>query len=904
MGAFFYSIFITPIEYFIEIVFNVMNLALRNPGFSIVFVSVAVQLLCFPLYKRADAIQEQERQKQKKMKPWLEHIKKTFKGDERFMMQQAYYRIEDYKPIYAIKGSVSLLLQIPFFIAAYHFLSNLDELNGAAFFGIADLSQPDQLIHIGTLSLNLLPILMTVFNIISGIIYTKGLPVKDKIQTYGLACIFLVILYKSPSGLVFYWTLNNLFSLLKNVFMKLVKNPTKIIRIILLFIGIIVPIYVIFFSGRAIYLKLASVGFGLICLAPTFIGMIKKRNRIKTLKSNDINVKPFNTVFYLSLTTAFIILALVIPVNIIKSSPVEFISESYGPFGLIFRVVCIVFGLLFIWINIFYVFSSSKIKKYFSLTAAFIATMSAVNYMFFAKNLGLISVNLVYDTYPEFSRTQILVNLFVMALITVAVIFLFNKKIQILKRLYQIALISFAATIAVGVISIEKTLAFEDHPERNEIAEESPETVEKIINLSKNQKNVVILMLDRAIGRYIPFIMDEKPELKESFDGFVFYPNTVSYGGKTNFGTPALFGGYEYTPMLINKRDNESLAKKQNEALSVLPVTFLNNGFDVVVMDPPYAGYRWIPDLSIYDGYQGIKAYNIIGKYTAEAKKQYSSMYEPSQIRNLIFYAFMRSMPVVTQNIIYQSGCYWSSEPFVDSISGFLDSYSELEKLSEMTNLEDNSKGSFVMMQNSITHEPILLDEKNYKPTINEQAYLSYNKKILADGSVIKLENRVQISHYQTNICALLQVGKWLDYLKENGVYDNTRIIIVSDHGMDLGQFSEMVLSNGMDIEKYNPLFMVKDFNAKGFTVSEDFMTNADTPFLAVNGIISNPVNPFTGKQISNSEKTAHPQIITTSNHFDVVKNNGNVFDTSDGEWWAVHDNIFDEKNWKKVEVN
>ncbi|MBQ3669657.1 MAG: hypothetical protein II920_10590, partial [Clostridia bacterium] len=39
--------------------------------------------------------------------------------------------------------------------------------------------------------------------------YTKGHPLKEKIQVYGLAAVFLVLLYRSPSGLVLYWLLNN-----------------------------------------------------------------------------------------------------------------------------------------------------------------------------------------------------------------------------------------------------------------------------------------------------------------------------------------------------------------------------------------------------------------------------------------------------------------------------------------------------------------------------------------------------------------------------------------------------------------------------------------------------------------------------------------------------------------------
>ena len=72
-------------------------------------------------------------------------------------------------------------------------------------------------------------LLMTLINIVSGIIYTKGHPLKSKIQVYGLALVFLVLLYHSPSGLVFYWLLNNVFSLVKNIFYKL-KDPKKVLE--------------------------------------------------------------------------------------------------------------------------------------------------------------------------------------------------------------------------------------------------------------------------------------------------------------------------------------------------------------------------------------------------------------------------------------------------------------------------------------------------------------------------------------------------------------------------------------------------------------------------------------------------------------------------------------------------
>ena len=62
------------------------------------------------------------------------------------------------------------------------------------------------------------------------------------------------------------------------------------------------------------------------------------------------------------------------------------------------------------------------------------------------------------------------------------------------------------------------------------------------------------------------------------------------------------------------------------------------------------------------------------------------------------------------------------------------------------------------------------------------------------------------------------------DFLRENDVYDNTRIILVSDHGYSLDQFEELVLNTGKNktenIEWYYPLLLVKDFGSKEFSVS------------------------------------------------------------------------------------
>ncbi|MBR6483379.1 MAG: YidC/Oxa1 family membrane protein insertase, partial [Clostridiales bacterium] len=102
-------------------------------------------MLILPLYIKADELQLKSAEKEKALKPWMDRIKKTFKGDERFMILNAYYKENDYSPADVFKGSFSLLLQVPFFIAAFHMLSGLKIFQGTSFlFGlIKDLSVPD-----------------------------------------------------------------------------------------------------------------------------------------------------------------------------------------------------------------------------------------------------------------------------------------------------------------------------------------------------------------------------------------------------------------------------------------------------------------------------------------------------------------------------------------------------------------------------------------------------------------------------------------------------------------------------------------------------------------------------------------------------------------------------------------
>ena len=166
------------------------------PGIAIIILSLFINIILLPIYRMIDNIQKEQNEKDKKLRFWVNHIKKTFKGDERFLILQTYYRQNDYHPISVLKGALPLSIEFPFFIAAYHFLLNLSILNGVPFLFIKDLGLPDQLITIAGITINILPIVMTVINLISGFIYMREISAGNRIQMFGLAILFLVLLYK------------------------------------------------------------------------------------------------------------------------------------------------------------------------------------------------------------------------------------------------------------------------------------------------------------------------------------------------------------------------------------------------------------------------------------------------------------------------------------------------------------------------------------------------------------------------------------------------------------------------------------------------------------------------------------------------------------------------------------
>ena len=196
LGYCLYKLIVGPVEVLFSVVFSIALAHTNCIWASILIISLVVNLITMPLYNIAEAKQKEQRMKDDEIQPGLKHIKKSFFGNERIMMQQKYLKKCGQGYFSSLNALLPVLFQVPFFMAAYVFLSELPLLNSSGFWRVSDLGSADELIKFGSITINVLPILMVVINLLSSLVYTWKAPLKSKLQMFGLAAVFFVLLYK------------------------------------------------------------------------------------------------------------------------------------------------------------------------------------------------------------------------------------------------------------------------------------------------------------------------------------------------------------------------------------------------------------------------------------------------------------------------------------------------------------------------------------------------------------------------------------------------------------------------------------------------------------------------------------------------------------------------------------
>lgn len=217
--------------------FNFLYEYIPNYGIVIIVFAFLVKLLLYPLTQKSYV----GMQKMKEVMPRQKALQEKYKGNPQKMQQEMMklYKEVGYNPL---SGCLPMVIQIPILFPIYQVFRESFDLRQASFFGwIDDLSLPDTIFTahtglplIGDFNINPLPILMTILTFVQQAVAPMT-PMMDggdpaqrfnqKFMKWGMPVLFFFLFNNFSSGLVLYWTVFNVLTMLQQLY--LIPKSTK-----------------------------------------------------------------------------------------------------------------------------------------------------------------------------------------------------------------------------------------------------------------------------------------------------------------------------------------------------------------------------------------------------------------------------------------------------------------------------------------------------------------------------------------------------------------------------------------------------------------------------------------------------------------------------------------------------
>ncbi|MGJ8652694.1 MAG: membrane protein insertase YidC [Opitutaceae bacterium] len=181
-------------------------------GWSIVIMTICIKTLFWPLTAKASRSQK----RMAKIQGPMAEMKEKYKDDPKRIQQETMKLFKEHQ-VNPVAGCLPMLIQMPIFLGLFYMLRTASELRHESFLWVSDLSQPDTLMEVAGFPINILPLIMglTMFLQMSMMpVNPSADPAQQKIFKF-LPFIFLVFLYNFSSGLVLYWTVQNILTIIQ-----------------------------------------------------------------------------------------------------------------------------------------------------------------------------------------------------------------------------------------------------------------------------------------------------------------------------------------------------------------------------------------------------------------------------------------------------------------------------------------------------------------------------------------------------------------------------------------------------------------------------------------------------------------------------------------------------------------
>ena len=199
-------------------VLSKINALVHNWGVAIILLTVLIKAAFYPLSAKSYKSMAQMRE----LAPRLQSMKEKF-GDDKQKMQQAMMELYRTEKINPMSGCLPILIQIPVFIALYWMILGSVELRHAPFFGwIQDLSAIDPYY--------VLPLLMGATMIIQTFLNPAPTdPIQAKVMKI-MPVVFSAFFFFFPAGLVLYWLVNNVLSILQQWYVNKIIHAESLAK--------------------------------------------------------------------------------------------------------------------------------------------------------------------------------------------------------------------------------------------------------------------------------------------------------------------------------------------------------------------------------------------------------------------------------------------------------------------------------------------------------------------------------------------------------------------------------------------------------------------------------------------------------------------------------------------------
>jgi len=203
---------------------NLLHKLIPNYGVAIILLTIIIKVVFWPITHKST----EQMKKMATLQPEMKELQAKFKDKPQKLQEEtmALYKLHKVNPM---AGCLPMVIQIPVFIALFTVLRSAVELRYAGFLWIQDLSEPEGLLRefftaVPYISaLNILPIFMTILTFLQQKMTPSSVdPQQQKIMMM-MPVVFLFILYNMASGLVLYWSVNQLLSILQLVLQKKTK---------------------------------------------------------------------------------------------------------------------------------------------------------------------------------------------------------------------------------------------------------------------------------------------------------------------------------------------------------------------------------------------------------------------------------------------------------------------------------------------------------------------------------------------------------------------------------------------------------------------------------------------------------------------------------------------------------